>query len=149
VIIVPGGAGTLAALSDPALIGWISRAHKHTRWTTSVCSGSFLLGAAGLLKARKATSHWGWLEHLARFGAEAVSERVVLDGKIMTAAGVSSGIDMALTLLSQASDVTTAQTVQLAIEYDPQPPFNAGSPKTAPANLIEPALRLIGVEEEG
>jgi putative intracellular protease/amidase len=148
VIIVPGGAGTLAALSDPALIGWISGAHKHTRWTTSVCSGSFLLGAAGLLKARKATSHWGWLEHLARFGAEAVSERVVLDGKIMTAAGVSSGIDMALTLLSQASDVTTAQTVQLAIEYDPQPPFNAGSPKTAPANLIEPALRLIGVEEE-
>jgi putative intracellular protease/amidase len=147
VIIVPGGAGTLAALSDPALIGWISRAHEHTRWTTSVCSGSFLLGAAGLLNGRKATSHWGWLEHLTSFGAEPVSERVVMDGKIMTAAGVSSGIDMALTLLGQASNVTTAQTVQLAIEYNPQPPFNAGSPKTAPANLIEPALHLIGVEE--
>jgi transcriptional regulator GlxA family with amidase domain len=147
VIIVPGGPGTPAALSDPALIGWIRQAHEHTRWTTSVCSGSFLLGAAGLLNGRKATSHWGWLEHLAGFGAEPVSERVVLDGKIMTAAGVSSGIDMALTLLGQASDMTTAQTVQLAIEYNPQPPFDAGSPKTAPANLIEPALRLIGIEE--
>lgn len=147
VIIVPGGTGTPAALSDPALIGWISRAHEHTRWTTAVCSGSFLLGAAGLLNGRKATSHWGWLAHLARFGAEPVSERVVLDGKIMTAAGVSAGIDMALTLLGHASDVTTAQTVQLAIEYAPQPPFNAGSPKTAPANLVEPALRLIGMEE--
>jgi putative intracellular protease/amidase len=143
VIVVPGGPGTLEALSDPALVGWITHAHLHTRWTTSVCSGSFLLGAAGLLKGRKATTHWGWLEHLGGFGAEPVNDRVVLDGKIITAAGVSSGIDMALTLLAEARDVATAQTVQLAIEYDPQPPFDAGSPTTAPAGLVERALSLI------
>jgi transcriptional regulator GlxA family with amidase domain len=143
-IVVPGGPGTAEALSDQALVGWIAQADEHTRWTTSVCSGSFLLGAAGLLKGRKATTHWGWLEHLAGFGAEPVSERVVVDGKIVTAAGVSAGIDMALTLLAQASDVATAQAVQLVMEYDPQPPFDAGSPKTAPAGLIERALSLIG-----
>lgn len=87
-----------------------------------MCSGSFLLGAAGLLTGRKATSHWGWLDQLAGFGAEPVSERVVTDGKIVTAAGVSSGIDMALTLLAAMRDEETAQSVQLAIEYDPQPP---------------------------
>ncbi|MEV0429939.1 DJ-1/PfpI family protein [Micromonospora sp. NPDC049836] len=145
VILVPGGPGTLKAATDPALLGWISEAHEHTRWTTSVCSGSFLLAAAGLLNGVKATSHWGWLELLAGFGAEPVSERVVTDGKIVTAAGVSSGIDMALSLLAQADDATTAQTVQLAIEYDPQPPFDTGSPKKAPAELLEPALRLINV----
>ena len=144
VIVVPGGVGTADALSDSALIGWIARAHEHTRWTTSVCSGAFLLGAAGLLNGVKATTHWGWLPDLAGVGAEPVSERVVTAGRIMTAAGVSSGIDMALTLLAEVSDVTTAQTVQLAIEYDPQPPFDAGSPKVAPAGLAESALRLIG-----
>ena len=128
VIVVPGGPGTRKAVSDTALLAWISQAHEHTRWTTSVCSGSFLLGAAGLLKGIKATSHWGWRELLASLGAEPVSERVVADGKIVTAAGVSAGIDMALTLLAQASGATTAQTVQLAIEYAPDPPFDAGSP---------------------
>lgn len=144
VIVVPGGVGTAEALSDSVLIDWIAQAHERTRWTTSVCSGSFLLGMAGLLEGRKATTHWGWLEHLSGFGAEPVSERVVVDGKIVTAAGVSAGIDMALTLLAQASDPATAQAVQLAMEYDPQPPFNAGSPKTAPAGLTERALSLIG-----
>jgi putative intracellular protease/amidase len=144
VIIVPGGPGTAEALNDPALIGWITHAHKHSQWTTSVCSGSFLLGAAGLLKGRKATSHWGWVEHLSGFGARPVNERVVIDGKIITAAGVSSGIDMALRLLANMTDVATGQTVQLAIEYDPEPPFDAGSPKTAPAGLAERALSLIG-----
>src|SRR5262249_6558254 len=85
VIVVPGGVGTAEALSDPALIDWIARADERTRWTTSVCSGSFLLGMAGLLKGRKATTHWGWLEQLSGFGAEPVSERVVVDGKIVTA----------------------------------------------------------------
>jgi putative intracellular protease/amidase len=144
VIIVPGGPGTAEALRDPALIDWLATAHEHSQWTTSVCSGSFLLGAAGLLKGKKATSHWGWLDHLSGFGAQPVSERVVIDGKIITAAGVSSGIDMALRLLANLSDVATAQTVQLAMEYDPDPPFDAGSPKTAPAGLAERALRLIG-----
>lgn len=144
VIVVPGGPGAFKAASDATLLGWISQAHEHTRWTASVCAGSFLLAAAGLLNGSKATSHWGWIDLLARFGAEPVRERVVADGKIITAAGVSAGIDMALTLLAQASDATTAQTVQLAIEYAPEPPFNAGSPATAPAELQEPALRLIG-----
>lgn len=144
VLLVPGGLGTQAALADPELVGWIARAHEHTRWTTSVCSGSFLLGAAGLLSGRRATSHWGWVALLARFGAQPVAERVVTDGRIVTAAGVSAGIDMALALLALAADPVTAQTVQLAIEYDPHPPFPAGSPRTAPSDLVEPALRLIG-----
>ena len=144
VILVPGGPGAFKALSDTALLGWITQAHEHTRWTTSVCGGSFLLAAAGRLKGSRATSHWGWLEYLTSFGAEPVSERVATDGKIMTAAGVSAGIDMALTLLAEASGTMTAQTMQLAIEYAPKPPFDAGSPATAPAELREPALRLIG-----
>ncbi|MEV4325745.1 DJ-1/PfpI family protein [Microbispora rosea] len=144
VVVVPGGPGTIEALSDTELLGWIARAHEGTRWTTSVCSGSFLLGAAGLLKGRRATTHWGWLDQLAGFGAEPVSERVVIDGKVVTAAGVSSGIDMALTLLAEMRDEETAQAVQLAIEYDPRPPFAAGNPKTAPAGLSDKAMALIG-----
>ncbi|MFI7032569.1 DJ-1/PfpI family protein [Microbispora rosea] len=144
VVVVPGGPGTIEALSDTELLGWIARAHEGARWTTSVCSGSFLLGAAGLLKGRRATTHWGWLDQLAGFGAEPVSERVVIDGKVVTAAGVSSGIDMALTLLAEMRDEETAQAVQLAIEYDPRPPFAAGNPKTAPAGLSDKAMALIG-----
>ncbi|MEU6430062.1 DJ-1/PfpI family protein [Microbispora sp. NPDC046973] len=143
VIVVPGGPGTIEALADAELLGWIARAHERTRWTTSVCSGSFLLGAAGLLKGRRATTHWGWLDQLAGFGAEPVSERVVADGRIVTAAGVSAGIDMALTLLAEMRDEETAQAVQLAIEYDPRPPFDAGNPKTAPAGLTDRAMALI------
>ncbi|MFD1933893.1 DJ-1/PfpI family protein [Nonomuraea mangrovi] len=144
VVIVPGGVGTFDALADQALVDWIAEAHAHARWTTSVCSGSLLLGAAGLLGGRKATTHWALLDFLVRYGAEAVSERVVTEGKIVTAAGVSAGIDMALTLLAQTSDVETAQAVQLVIEYDPRPPFDAGSPKTAPEGLAERALALLG-----
>lgn len=143
VVIVPGGVGTFDALADQALVDWIAAAHAHTQWTTSVCSGSLLLGAAGLLRGKKATTHWGILDFLAQYGAEPVSERVVTEGKIVTAAGVSAGIDMALTLLAQASDVETAQAVQLVIEYDPQPPFNAGSPKTAPEGIAERAMSLL------
>ncbi|WP_067176823.1 DJ-1/PfpI family protein [Microtetraspora niveoalba] len=144
VIVVPGGPGTVDALSDQSLVSWIAHAHEHARWTTSVCSGSFLLGAAGVLRGRRATTHWGWLDRLAGFGAEPVSERVVADGTVLTAAGVSAGIDMALTLLAESTDPVTAQAVQLAIEYDPSPPFRAGSPKTAPDGLAERALGLIG-----
>ncbi|MEV4754643.1 DJ-1/PfpI family protein [Micromonospora sp. NPDC049559] len=146
VIIVPGGPGTTEAMRDPDLLGWIRQGHQHSTWTTSVCSGSFVLGAAGLLDGIKATSHWGWRERLAGFGAEPVGDRVVVEGRIVTSAGVSSGIDMAISLLARASDVTTAQIVQLAIEYAPQPPFDTGSPETAPAELRAPALRLIGME---
>ncbi|MEV4179451.1 DJ-1/PfpI family protein [Nonomuraea sp. NPDC049709] len=143
VIVVPGGPGTLDALSDEALVGWIRQAHERTRWTTSVCSGSLLLGAAGLLSGARATSHWAILDLLRTYGAEPVTERVVTEGRIVTAAGVSAGIDMALTLLAQATDPETAQSVQLAIEYDPQPPFSCGSPKTAPEGMAERALSLI------
>ncbi|MBB5779955.1 DJ-1/PfpI family protein [Nonomuraea jabiensis] len=143
VIVVPGGPGTFDAMSDEALLGWLRGAHEHSRWTTSVCSGSFILAAAGLLEGLRATSHWGVLDMLRQYGAEPVSERVVSQGRIVTAAGVSAGIDMALTLLAQATDETTAQSVQLVIEYDPHPPFDAGSPKTAPEGLRELALKLI------
>ncbi|MFG6197949.1 DJ-1/PfpI family protein [Nonomuraea sp. JJY05] len=144
VIVVPGGPGTFDVMSDEALLGWLRQAHEHSRWTTSVCSGSFVLAAAGLLEGLKATSHWAALDMLAQYGAEPVSERVVTQGRVVTAAGVSAGIDMALTLLAQATDETTAQSVQLVIEYDPHPPFDAGSPRTAPEGLTELALKLIG-----
>ncbi|MFI0352267.1 DJ-1/PfpI family protein [Actinomadura sp. 9N407] len=143
VIVVPGGPGTAEAVGDKAMLDWIAQAHEHTQWTTSVCSGSFVLGAAGVLNGRKATSHWGFVEHLAGMGAEPVSERVVEDGRIITAAGVSAGIDMALTLLARATDDATAQAVQLAIEYDPQPPFDSGSAATASPAMKERALGLV------
>ncbi|GGT02436.1 glutamine amidotransferase [Planobispora rosea] len=143
VILVPGGPGTVAAMGDEGLLSWIRAAHEHTRWTTSVCSGSFVLGAAGVLTGRRATSHWGWVDQLSAVGAQPVKERVVIDGRIVTAAGVSAGIDMALALLAEAADEETARTVQLAIEYDPQPPFGGADPHTAPGARREAALSLI------
>jgi transcriptional regulator GlxA family with amidase domain len=143
VILVPGGPGTAEALSDKGLLAWIGAAHRYAKWTTSVCSGSFILGAAGLLAGRKATTHWGWADKLPTVGAEHVADRIVVDGRIVTAAGVSAGIDMALALLAMAQDEETARTVQLAIEYDPAPPFDAGNPYQAPALRREAALSLI------
>ncbi|GIG91405.1 DJ-1/PfpI family protein [Plantactinospora endophytica] len=133
VLMVPGGAVD-AYLAGGPLLDWIRRMHQHTRWTTSVCTGSLLLGAAGLLHGRTATTHWRRTEMLESFGATYTAHRVVTDGKLVTAAGVSAGIDMALTLAAQVADPTTAEAIQLAIEYDPQPPFDAGSPaKASPA----------------
>ncbi|MEO3813826.1 DJ-1/PfpI family protein [Sphaerisporangium sp. B11E5] len=143
IILVPGGPGTLEAMSDHPLLNWLKQADPHTRWTTSVCSGSYLLATAGLLTGRKATTHWALLDGLTNLGATPVADRVVIDGKYVTAAGVSSGIDMALTLLAEATDIPTAESVQLAMEYDPQPPFQAGSPKTASPEVRERALDLI------
>lgn len=143
VIVVPGGPGTLDALTDQALLDWLRSAHRHTRWTTSVCSGSFLLGAAGLLTGRRATSHWAVADQLRGMGAEPSEERVVTDGKIVTAAGVSAGIDMALELLGRAAGADTARAVQLVIEYDPRPPFDSGSVATAGPELRERALSLL------
>jgi transcriptional regulator GlxA family with amidase domain len=141
VIVVPGGPGTADAMQDTRLRDWLLAARP--RWTTSVCSGSFVLAAAGLLDGRRATSHWGWRDGLAAFGAQPVEERVVIDGPVVTAAGVSAGIDMALTLLARLRDEQTAQAVQLAMEYDPEPPFAAGSPRSAPPGLADRALALI------
>ncbi|GAA0408557.1 DJ-1/PfpI family protein [Microbispora corallina] len=143
-LLVPGGPGTRGLVHDDALLGWIRRLHGTTTWTTSVCTGSLLLAAAGLLDGLPATTHWNAADLLESFGASYTPERVVFQGKIVTAAGVSSGIDMALSLVELLTDRTTAEAVQLAIEYDPRPPFDAGSPDKAPRearDLLARSLR--------
>ncbi|MFF4959677.1 DJ-1/PfpI family protein [Streptomyces sp. NPDC001222] len=137
VVVVPGGPGQTPQMDNEVLLDWLRTADATSTWTTSVCTGSLLLGAAGLLTGRRATSHWLALDFLARFGAEATGERVVFDGKYVTAAGVSSGIDMGLALLGRIAGDEHAQAVQLLTEYDPQPPYDAGSPQKAPAHLVE------------
>ncbi|MFC4328934.1 DJ-1/PfpI family protein [Streptomyces andamanensis] len=136
VVVVPGGPGQRTQMDNPVLLDWLRAADATTTWTTSVCTGSLLLGAAGLLRGRRATSHWLALDHLGTLGAEPTGERVVTDGKYVTAAGVSAGIDMGLTLLGRIAGDERAQAVQLLIEYDPQPPYDAGSPQKAPAHLV-------------
>ena len=135
-IVVPGGDGTRALMRDPRVLDWLRSAHHSSRWTTSVCTGSLVLGAAGILDGVKATSHWAFVDRLSAFGARPTGERVVQDGKVVTAAGVSAGIDMALTLLQREEGDELAQTIQLGIEYDPEPPVDAGSPKKAPAAMV-------------
>ncbi|MFJ8311320.1 MULTISPECIES: DJ-1/PfpI family protein [unclassified Streptomyces] len=137
IVVVPGGPGQDAQMDNAAVLDWLRAVDAGSTWTTSVCTGSLLLAAAGLLEGRRATSHWLALDHLATFGARPTSERVVTDGKYVTAAGVSSGIDMGLTLLGRIAGDERAQAVQLLIEYDPQPPYDAGSPDRAPAHLVE------------
>ena len=136
IVVVPGGVGTRRPGQEP-LVEWIRSVHEHTRWTTSVCTGSVLLGRAGVLDGLRATGHWLWLEPLREYGAEPTSERVVEQGKVITAAGVSSGIDMALRLLQLEVGDELAQAVQLSIEYDPQPPVDAGSPEKAPQPIVD------------
>ncbi|MEW1775207.1 DJ-1/PfpI family protein [Streptomyces sp. NPDC086777] len=136
VVVVPGGPGQTAQMTNAALLGWIRAADATSTWTTSVCTGSLLLAAAGLLAGRRATSHWLALDELRGFGAAPTGERVVFDGKYVTAAGVSAGIDMGLTLIGRISGDAVAQAVQLGIEYDPQPPYDAGSPQKAPAEVV-------------
>jgi transcriptional regulator GlxA family with amidase domain len=137
VVVVPGGPGQTPQMENAALLDWLRAADASSTWTTSVCTGSLLLAAAGLLRGRRATSHWLALDHLKRYGAEPTGDRVVTDGKYVTAAGVSSGIDMGLTLLGRIAGDEHAQAVQLLTEYDPQPPYDAGSPRKAPAHLVE------------
>jgi transcriptional regulator GlxA family with amidase domain len=137
VIVVPGGTGTRDALGDERLVEWIRTADATSTWTTSVCTGALLLGAAGILDGLHATTHWAYMDGLARYGAEPTSERVVRQGKVITSAGVSSGIDMALTLAAEIAGADVAQAIQLRIEYDPMPPFDAGSTAKAPAHIRE------------
>jgi transcriptional regulator GlxA family with amidase domain len=137
IVLVPGGEGNRKLLTDERVLGWLRKADEGSRWTTSVCTGSLVLGAAGLLEGKRATSHWVYLESLRGYGAEPTGQRVVRDGKVWTAAGVSSGIDMALALVAEEAGPAMAQAIQLAIEYDPQPPFDAGSPQKAPAEIVE------------
>ncbi len=121
------------------MLDWLRAAHETSRWTTSVCTGSLLLAAAGILRGLEATTHWLSLERLAEFGARPVTRRVVEQGKVITAAGVSSGIDMALTLAARDRRRRGGPGIQLCIEYDPQPPFSAGSPQKAPPQVVERA----------
>jgi putative intracellular protease/amidase len=137
VVVVPGGWGTRALLDDERILSWIRHAHEHSQWTTSVCTGSLLLGAAGVLDGLEATSHWLELEALEEFGAAPTGRRVVEQGKVITAAGVSSGIDMGLTLAAKIAGDEFAKTIQLLIEYDPQPPFDSGSTAKAAPELVE------------
>jgi putative intracellular protease/amidase len=137
IVLVPGGPGEVTARAGGEVLEWLRDVHETTTWTTSVCTGSLILAAAGLLDGLPATSHWLALDTLASLGAEPRSERVVFAGKIVTAAGVSAGIDMALQFAARVAGDTVAQAIQLGIEYDPQPPFDAGSPQKAPAAVVE------------
>ena len=145
VLLVPGGpiAEQYAADGHP-IVDWIRQAHPHTAWTTSVCTGSLLLGAAGLLNGLPATTHWSAYDALASYGAQPTERRVVTCDRIMTGAGVSAGIDLALTLAAKIAGPEVAQTIQLAIEYDPQPPFDAGAPSKAPKAVYDMAVAALG-----
>jgi len=137
VLVIPGGFATRNLERDTALLEWIRAIDATSTWTTSVCTGSMLLAAAGLLEGKRATTHWASLDRLGEYGAIPTSERVVEQGKYVTAAGVSSGIDMALTLAGTIAGDEVAQAIQLSIEYDPQPPFDAGSVAKAPKAVVD------------
>ena len=149
ILLVPGGLITrrIAAEGGP-IVDWIRSAHETTTYTTSVCTGALLLGAAGVLDGLPATTHWVAYDHLRSYGAEPTEQRVVIEGKVATAAGVSAGIDLALTLVDRLHGAEVAQAVQLGIEYDPQPPFDTGSPDKAPATLVAGLRSLLEQQEE-
>ncbi|MGH2951109.1 MAG: DJ-1/PfpI family protein [Solirubrobacterales bacterium] len=137
IVLVPGGEGNRPLLADAEVLDWLRTAHETTAWTTSVCTGALVLGAAGILDGLRATTHWAFLDRLREYGAEPVARRTVTEGKVITAAGVSAGIDMALGLASEVAGEQVAQAIQLGIEYDPDPPFDTGSPGKAPPELVE------------
>jgi putative intracellular protease/amidase len=144
IVLAPGGSGHKALMEDEPLHEWLRAVHETSHWTTSVCTGSLILAAAGLLGGKRATTHWLALAELGKLGAEPISERVVFEGKIVTAAGVSAGIDMALALAARIAGEQVGRAIQLSVEYDPQPPFDSGSPRTASpelAKLIEAHAR--------
>lgn len=137
IVLVPGGPGDEGVRAHAPTLAWLRRIHEHTTWTTSVCTGSLILGAAGLLRGLRATTHWAFFDELRSLGAEPVKARAVESGKIVTAAGVSAGIDMALRLVQRIVGDDLARGIQLGIEYDPDPPFDAGSPEKLPPEMVE------------
>jgi cyclohexyl-isocyanide hydratase len=139
VICVPGGSGVGALMEDPQTLDFLKAQAQTARYVTSVCTGSLVLGAAGLLRGRKATTHWAYHDLLAPLGAIPVQERVVRDGNLLTGGGITAGIDFALTLAAELYSEAAAQLVQLQIEYAPAPPFDAGRPDTAPRHVLDEA----------
>ncbi|TAL84036.1 MAG: DJ-1/PfpI family protein [Beijerinckiaceae bacterium] len=138
-ICVPGGVGINVLLEDAEAIDFVKRQAGQARYVTSVCTGALLLGAAGLLRGRKATTHWNFRDLLPRFGAIETEGRVVQDGNLITAGGVTAGIDFGLTIVAELAGSEEAETIQLGLEYNPEPPFNAGTPKTASASVLAAA----------
>jgi cyclohexyl-isocyanide hydratase len=144
VLFVPGGFGTAAAMRDPEVLSFLAEKAPRAKYVTSVCSGSLILGAAGLLNGYRATSHWALRDQLSMFGAEPVKARVVTDRNRITGGGVTAGIDFGLVLLARMRGDDAARLTQLAMEYDPAPPFNAGSPEGAGPDLVQQALSFMG-----
>ncbi|MBV4459315.1 DJ-1/PfpI family protein [Pseudomonas sp. COR58] len=142
VLCVPGGAGVGPLMEDDQTLDFLRRQAAQARYVTSVCTGSLVLGAAGLLKGKRATTHWAYHDLLETLGAIAVKDRVVRDGHLFTGGGITAGIDFALVLAAELVDADTAQRVQLQLEYAPAPPFDSGSPERAPAHIVEEAVRL-------
>lgn len=149
IVMVPGGPGQQELMEDETVLAFLRKQAAGAKYVTSVCTGSLVLGAAGLLKGRRATSHWAALEHLKPLGATPVSEKVVTDGNIITGAGVTSGIDFALAVAAKLEGEDVARQIQLQIEYDPDPPFDSGSPgKVQPALLAAVRERLAPLNEK-
>ena len=140
-VCVPGGPGVNEVLTDTEVLAFLRRTAQGARYVTSVCSGSLILGAAGLLRRRRAGSHWMSREMLRSFGAEPIDERTVVDGNLVTGGGVTAGIDLALRVVAEIAGREAAETIQLAIEYDPRPPFDAGSPHRARPDLVRQVVR--------
>ena len=147
-LLVPGGMRFPSHEDDPELLDWIASAHEHTKWTTSVCTGSLALAAAGILEGVPATSHWAAIDALTQYGAVPTHDRVVIAGKIATAAGVSAGIDLALTLCERIAGRDVAEAIQLGIEYDPQPPFGSGNADVVSDELKQRALESLLTSQE-
>jgi cyclohexyl-isocyanide hydratase len=140
---VPGGFGTVAAMEDQAYLAELRRLGAQARFVTSVCTGSLLLAAAGLLRGKRAACHWAWRELLAEFGVTPDAGRIVRDGNVITGGGVTAGIDMALSVMAEIAGVDYAQVVQLAVEYAPEPPFDCGRPERARPEIVAAALRRL------
>jgi transcriptional regulator GlxA family with amidase domain len=143
VLVIPGSSKPLGPLGDVALLEWVRDASEGAQWLASACTGSGVYAAAGVLSGRRATTHWGFRENLRAMGVDVVTDRVVFDGKFVTGAGVSAGIDMALALTARVHGEDVAKAIQLAIEYDPQPPFDAGSPDKAGASTMRLAFKML------
>jgi transcriptional regulator GlxA family with amidase domain len=143
VVVIPGSSRPLGPLKDAVLLDWVRQVAPTATWLASACTGSAVYAAAGVLEGRRATTHWGFRENLRAMGVDVVTHRVVFDGKFVTGAGVSAGIDMALALTARVHGEELAKTIQLGIEYDPQPPFDSGSPDKAGASTLRLATRML------